>query len=272
MANPWFRLWTEMVNDPKWRTIARKSGQKIGDVIAVYVHMMTNASNATERGHLQNWNDEDVASALDIDTAHVQAIREAMQARVLDGEHLTGWSKRQPLREDGSAERGREARERKATEEAARKMQEAENERIRTQANAIDQQKRGEEKREELTSKASTPAGVDVASDAGNPPAAKSAKPDCPHQAIIELYHEVLPQCPKVRDWTPARSTQLRARWNEDEARQSLDYWQRFFEYVKACPFLVGQQAGGHHRPFFADLEWLTKSSNFTKVRERKYE
>jgi hypothetical protein len=131
---------------------------------------------------------------------------------------------------------------------------------------------REEKRREELTSKASTPGGVDVASDAGNPPAASSSKPDCPHQAIIELYHEVLPQCPQVRDWTPARATQLRARWNEDESRQNLDYWRRFFEYVKTCGFLVGQQAGGAHRPFFADLEWLTKSSNFTKVRERKYE
>jgi hypothetical protein len=131
---------------------------------------------------------------------------------------------------------------------------------------------REEKRREELTTKTSTPGGVDAASDAGAPPAARKAKPDCPHQAIIELYHEVLPQCPQVRDWTPARATQLRARWSEDESRQNLDYWRRYFEYVKTCPFLVGQQAGGSNRPFFADLEWLTKSSNFTKVRERKYE
>lgn len=131
---------------------------------------------------------------------------------------------------------------------------------------------REEKRREELTSKTSTPGGVDAASDAGGERVAPKAKPDCPHLAIIELYHEVLPQCPQVRDWTPARSTQLRARWNEDESRQNLDYWRRFFEYVKTCPFLVGQQAGGSNRPFFADLEWLTKSSNFTKVRERKYE
>ena len=145
MANPWFRLWTDMVNDPKWRTIARISGQKIGDVVAVYVHMMTNASNATERGRLQNWKDEDVASALDLDTAQVQAIRDAMQHRVLDGEQLSGWGKRQPLREDGSADRGRDARERKAAEAAASKVQESENERIertRTQTTNRREEKR----------------------------------------------------------------------------------------------------------------------------------
>lgn len=99
-----------------------------------------------------------------------------------------------------------------------------------------------------------------VPSDAGD---------QCPHQQIIGLYHEVLPMCPRVRDWTTARATQLRARWNEDKNRQSLDYWRRFFDYVKTCDFLVGK-AG--RDPFFADLEWLTKSGNFTKVREAKYE
>ena len=118
----------------------------------------------------------------------------------------------------------------------------------------------------------STPDGVDVASDAGNLPPSAS-KPDCPHKEIIALYHEVLPQCPKVRDWTPARSTQLRARWNEAPDRQSLDYWRRFFEYVKSCPFLVGAAGTAPGRqPFIADLEWMTKSSNFTKIREQKYE
>lgn len=105
-----------------------------------------------------------------------------------------------------------------------------------------------------------------VPSEAGD---VTPAKPDCPHQRIIDLYHEVLPMCPQVRDWTPARATQLRARWNEDKERQVLSYWQRLFEYVKTCDFLVGK-AG--KEPFFADLEWITKSANFTKIREGKYE
>ena len=111
MANPWFRLWTDMVNDPKWRTIARKSNQRIGDVISVYMHMMTAASNATERGRTQGWSDEDVATALDLETSDVSKILEAMQGRVLDGDYLTGWEKRQPKREDDSASRSKKHRE-----------------------------------------------------------------------------------------------------------------------------------------------------------------
>jgi hypothetical protein len=99
MANPWFRLWGDMVNDPKWRTISRKSGQRIGDVIAVALHMMTCASDADDRGRIQGWCDEDIATALDVDTEQVVAIREAMQGRILDGDYLTEWEKRQPKRE-----------------------------------------------------------------------------------------------------------------------------------------------------------------------------
>lgn len=129
------------------------------------------------------------------------------------------------------------------------------------------------EKEKELTTKPTTPDGVVVASKAGNPPGGRpqpAPRPECPHQDIIAVYHEVLPECPQVRDWTPARAQQLRARWNEDPRRQNLDYWRQFFQYVKGCGFLVGRGAGD--RPFVADLEWLTKSKNFTKVREGKYE
>lgn len=128
---------------------------------------------------------------------------------------------------------------------------------------------REEKIREELTTKTSTSAEVEVAGVADDAPPG-SKRVECPHQEIIALYHATLPQCPQVRDWTPARSVQLRARWNEDPKRQNLEYWKLFFEYVASCAFLVGK--GDSARPFMADLEWLTKSKNFTKVREGKYE
>ncbi|KAF1042573.1 MAG: hypothetical protein GAK35_02620 [Herbaspirillum frisingense] len=122
-------------------------------------------------------------------------------------------------------------------------------------------QKQEQKQEQKLT----TPDGVVVASGAADP----TKKPDCPHQDIIALYHEVLPMCPQVRDWTPARATQLRARWNEEPRRQNLGYWRSFFEYVAGCDFLVGKCKGD--RPFMADLEWIVKSGNFTKIREGKY-
>ena len=113
MATPWFRLWADMPNDPKWRTISRVSRQPISAVLAVYIHLLVIASNATERGRTQNLHSEDIASALDLDTDQIDAIIAAMQGRVLDGDKVTGWEKRQPKREDGAAERAKSWRETK---------------------------------------------------------------------------------------------------------------------------------------------------------------
>lgn len=113
MANQWLRLWHDMPTDPKWRTIAKASGQRIGDVMAVYCHMLVCASNATERGRTQSFCSEDVANALDIETEQVDRIIDAMQGRVLDDDRLMGWEKRQVAREDGAAERAKAWREAK---------------------------------------------------------------------------------------------------------------------------------------------------------------
>jgi len=116
-----------MPTDPKWRTIARASGQRIGDVIAVFVHVLVDASNATERGRTQSIASEDVASALDIGSDQVDAILAAMQGRVIDGDRVLGWEKRQPIREDGAAAR-------------AKAWRNTQSERKRTQANASERE------------------------------------------------------------------------------------------------------------------------------------
>ena len=96
MAILWCRLWNDMPTDPKWRVIAKRSGQPLCTVIAVYVAMLTNANASKDRGVLEKWDDEDMAIALDLETEQVASIREQMQGKVLDGNQLTGWEKRQP--------------------------------------------------------------------------------------------------------------------------------------------------------------------------------
>lgn len=100
---------------------------------------------------------------------------------------------------------------------------------------------------------------------------AKQGKPDCPHQAIVALYHELLPMCPGIRDWTPARAQALRARWNEDPKRQDLAYWRKFFGYVAESDFLTGRSSSAGRKPFLASLDWIVKAENFTKIREGRY-
>lgn len=117
----WCRLHHDTPTDPKWRTIARRSGQPVERIIAVWVFMLTNASASTERGTLEGWDDEDVAGALDVDPDDIAAIRNAMQGKTLDGDRLTGWDKRQPKREriDDSRERVKAHRQRQEPQETA---------------------------------------------------------------------------------------------------------------------------------------------------------
>lgn len=113
----WVRLWHDMPTDPKWRVIARKSGRSVSEVIAVFNFVMVNASaNATERGRTHNLFAEDIAAALDMEEAEVEAIFAAMEGKVIAGGVLMGWDKRQPKREDNSALRAKEWREAKKAE------------------------------------------------------------------------------------------------------------------------------------------------------------
>ena len=117
---------------------------------------------------------------------------------------------------------------------------------------------REEKRREEVKIKAI------ASSDAG--------KPDCPHLEIITLYHEILPSCPTVKDWTPARASALRSRWSESADRQSLEYWRDLFGYIAGIPFLTGRITSPGRKPFFASLAWIVKAENFAKIREGNYE
>ncbi|MDM0018384.1 hypothetical protein [Variovorax saccharolyticus] len=116
--------------------------------------------------------------------------------------------------------------------------------------------------------------GVEEVEGANSAAAEPSAPADsCPHQQIIELFHEVLPAARRVREWTPARQQALRARWREKAERQNLDWWRKFFGYVSASDFLCGRtKPTPGRKPFDLSLDWLCKSENLVKVVEGAYE
>ena len=99
---------------------SRVSKQSISLVLSTYLHLLVTASQNVTRGHA-NVTIEDLASALDASNEAIEAVFEAMQGRVLDGNKLSGWDTRQPKKEDSgnaasvaksSAERKRLQRER----------------------------------------------------------------------------------------------------------------------------------------------------------------
>lgn len=94
-----------------------------------------------------------------------------------------------------------------------------------------------------------------------------SGIPNCPHKEIIAAYHEILPELNAVKVLTQEREKWLRTRWREDKKRQSVQWWRQYWQLVRKCPFLMGQNGNSWR----ADFSWLIRPNNFAKVYEGKY-
>ena len=117
------------------------------------------------------------------------------------------------------------------------------------------EENRIEEKRTDKKTTTTSPA------KAGNRP---------PVQEIVDLYHEILPNNPRVVKITDARRSLIKQRWQTD--LKTLDNWRNYFEHVSQSYFLTGRVNPQPGKPvFFADLEWLIRPSNLVKVAEGKY-
>jgi hypothetical protein len=90
--------------------------------------------------------------------------------------------------------------------------------------------------------------------------------PPCPHAEIQRLYHEILPELPRVNIWPEELQKILRTRWREDPERQDLSWWETYFRYVSVSDFLMGRV-----NEFQADLEWIIRPKNMTKVINGRY-
>jgi hypothetical protein len=95
-------------------------------------------------------------------------------------------------------------------------------------------------------------------------------QPDCPHQKIVTLYNEILSEklpSVKLNLWNGARKKALTARWKEDQERQNIAWWSKYFEAISDTPFLVGETESG----WTADMGWIVKAENMVKILEGKY-
>ena len=116
----WFRWYEGTASDAKFRLIARKAGQPVAYVVAVWAMILERASEAGERGRISGFDCEAADAMLDMPEGAACAIVEAMQAKgMIDAERVSKWNERQPRREDDSAERVREYRARKKAESDA---------------------------------------------------------------------------------------------------------------------------------------------------------
>lgn len=98
----------------------------------------------------------------------------------------------------------------------------------------------------------------------------KTKRQAVPCAQIVALYHERLPDHPRIEKLTATRQGYIHQRWRED--LPTMEAWGNFFDDVKQSRFLTGKVPGREGKPpFIADLEWLTRPGNFAKIAEGKY-
>ena len=94
---------------------------------------------------------------------------------------------------------------------------------------------------------------------------------NCPHQEIIALWHELMPELTSVKTWNEKRAKMLKARWNgkdmDGNKFNNLKFWRKYFEYIRESDWLMGKTGSG----WSATLEWVITESNFNKIIEGTY-
>ena len=110
----WFRMYNGAPGDKKWLVIAQKSKQPLPVVLSVIWELMDRASQAGTRGDVTGFDAEECAAYLGVSEGDIEAIYKALEDKdwIISGQ-LMNWSKRQPKREDSSAERTRKYRDEK---------------------------------------------------------------------------------------------------------------------------------------------------------------
>lgn len=111
----WFRSWHGAPTDNKWLVIAKRAQVQPGIVSAIAWALLDYASQADERGSVKDFDVETYATFSGFEESAVNAVITAMQEKGVIGPdgRLTAWDRRQPKREDDSAERVKEYRKRK---------------------------------------------------------------------------------------------------------------------------------------------------------------
>lgn len=112
----WFRWYHGSSCDTKWPWVARRSGQCVGTVVAVWSALLEHASQNEERGSVDGFNCEEIDVLFGYDEGTCASVFRAMCERgvIRDG-FIAAWSKRQ-VKDEGASERKRLQRERERLE------------------------------------------------------------------------------------------------------------------------------------------------------------
>jgi hypothetical protein len=86
-------------------------------------------------------------------------------------------------------------------------------------------------------------------------------------ETVIGEYNRILPELPRAEAVSNSRRKSIRRCVKQDIARKDLDWWRRYFERVRECPWLLGKNQSGWR----ANFDWLLREEPMQKVIEGAY-
>ncbi|WP_369146725.1 hypothetical protein [Burkholderia pseudomallei] len=111
----------------------------------------------------------------------------------------------------------------------------------------------------------------------------ESAALHCPIARIVKVYHDLMPDNPRVKVLNDKRKRAIAARWREaskldckpfgySTVEAGLNAWRAFFTVCAQSEFLTGKaRAQPGKPPFIADIDFLMSPEAFAKCLENKY-
>jgi len=290
---PWFRMYTDFLNDPKMIALAFEDQRHFIGVLAL------KSDGALDVDIDSALLDRIVAQRLWIDHAVIRDVKNRLVAAGLIDQNWQplAWDKRQMKSDKDSTAAERKRRERAAKAAAKSVDKSTQNDDVtdvsrvtsRTGHGNVTRLDTDTDKDKEDSNESLSPGSPD--DDAAAPadqaaedqPTAKQSLPDCPHLELLNIFAEQLPELPQPKPelWDGARAKALAARWKwcltakkRNGARyatskaEALDFFRRYFGYVAKSDFLTGRDG----RWSGCDLAWLVKADNFAKVMQGNYE
>lgn len=251
MANQWFRMYSEFATDAKVQSMSEAMQRRLTMLLCLRCSDV-----------LATLQDDELQCAMrisDEELAETKAL--FMRKGFVDSDwNLSNWDKRQ-FNSDSSTERSRKHREAKKAADAA----------IATSRNV-----------------AATPPDTDTDTDKEPNGSVGRADPlpRCDAQSLVDLYHEVLPELPRVRLMTDARKRALSNFWKfvltsrktdgskrAETAAEAMEWARGYFTRARDNDFLMGRgpKAPGHEG-WSCDLDFLLTDKGKRHVIEKTKE
>lgn len=277
----WFRWHHGSVTDPKFQLVAKKAKASVAEVVAVWAYVLETASQNPKRGHVEGLDAEAIDLALGMDDGTTAAILAVLNDRgILSEGRIAAWEKRQPKREDDTAnDRKRRQREREhelslaaVTDAVSRNV---------TQGHAASRAVTPEEKREEEKDQKQEQKKEQEHAAASPPPASNDEEENLPSgkiepvcRIVLDAYHANLPNCLPAHTLTPKRQRRILAANKLAKtliAQKGLgvtaaEFWSGYFSECAADPWLRGDVANPNNPRWRQNIDVLLAEDRFSGI------